>query len=445
MLASLELYVVVILVGVLVAPWLTGAHVSTRPLRVVPPALALAFAGLTAALVVRHEPFRLINTAAGTEHTVLIALHLAAATVWSGGVLYLAAGASSLGRAGLGRAVRRFSPYAVASALALPVTGYGLLLVHEVHLADLPSTAFGRLVIVKIGLLVVSAALGFAHRRRGQSAGRVRWLGAESALLASALAVAAVLSGLPDPEPAAAVSSDLRDAKARSGFALGRLLATTTGFTGSGLDCAPRSADAGAAYGAVLRRLHAGDVSVLVGGGREARVFARWVEHADAGAHVVDRATGNAALVVGSRRFALRTLAAFSGGASTGAIYLAPWLLDGTVLRRVAAERLPLVSVGAFIDPMSPAADEYRAALARLLPGVAPTVTQLRGYLSVADPQATYSKRLVLYAASPVGFLPGVLDVGHEHGTDGWFAGGTLTPMTTPVPVPMRCRTSAAG
>jgi hypothetical protein len=36
-----------------------------------------------------------------------------------------------------------------------------------------------------------------------------------------------------------------------------------------------------------------------------------------------------------------------------------------------------------------------------------------------------------MYAAEPVGFLPGVLDVGHQHSEDGWFAGGTLVPITS--------------
>jgi hypothetical protein len=122
---------------------------------------------------------------------------------------------------------------------------------------------------------------------------------------------------------------------------------------------------------------------------------------------------------------------------SVRGIYLAPWLLDGAVLSTLTSLRLPPLLVPAPVDPMSPTADRYRAALAVAAGGIAPSVAGLLGWLSVVSPAAGSDDVLTLYAATPVGFLPGVLDVGHQHGTTGWFTGGTLVATSAPVPVPM--------
>jgi hypothetical protein len=125
---------------------------------------------------------------------------------------------------------------------------------------------------------------------------------------------------------------------------------------------------------------------------------------------------------------------------SSRGIYLAPWLLDGSVLQRAASLRLPLVSVGSVLGPTAPIADDYRAAVVASVPGLRPSIAGLFGYLSAADPAATIDPRLVIYAASPVGFLPGILDVGHEHAAPGaWFTTGTLTPISNPVRVVAHC------
>src|SRR5438552_3596069 len=57
-----------------------------------------------------------------------------------------------------------------------------------------------------------------------------------------------------------------------------------------------------------------------------------------------------------------------------------------------------------------------------------PSVAGFLGYASVVDPAALRGDQLTLYSATPIGFLPGVLEVGHDHGSDGWFPGGTLVP-----------------
>jgi hypothetical protein len=129
------------------------------------------------------------------------------------------------------------------------------------------------------------------------------------------------------------------------------------------------------------------------------------------------------------------------GGRATGGIYLAPWLLDSEVLALTHDKALPLVTVASIADPMSPLADRYRAALAVLVERGAPTAAGLLGFLSIASPAQSTSLRL--YAAAPVGFLPGVLNVGHDHGSAGWFPNGTLAPITAAQPVRTSCATTS--
>ena len=112
----------------------------------------------------------------------------------------------------------------------------------------------------------------------------------------------------------------------------------------------------------------------------------------------------------------------------TQAVYLAPWLLDGGVLSQSSVLRLPPITIATASAPMSTTADRFRIALASRAPGVEPTVAALRGYLDATDPTAAAGP-IQLYAASPIGFLPGVLDEGHAHDGQGWFANGTLVPL----------------
>jgi len=120
-------------------------------------------------------------------------------------------------------------------------------------------------------------------------------------------------------------------------------------------------------------------------------------------------------------------------------VVLAPWLLTYRVLSIASEAHLPMLAVGAAVDPTSVTADQYRAALGATMPGLHPDGAGLLGYLDRADPAATRAGRLSLYAASPVGFLPGVLETGHTHGSNGWFPDGTLVAITRSVAVPKHC------
>jgi hypothetical protein len=125
-------------------------------------------------------------------------------------------------------------------------------------------------------------------------------------------------------------------------------------------------------------------------------------------------------------------------------IYLAPWLLDGGVLSSVQERQLPPVLVASAIDPMSPLADRYRAALAAAGAGARPSLAGLLGFASVAEGTTNAASSIQLYAATPIGFLPGILDVGHQHAQTDWLTTGTLVSVTRPVLLPRPCAHSSA-
>ena len=138
--------------------------------------------------------------------------------------------------------------------------------------------------------------------------------------------------------------------------------------------------------------------------------------------------THGVVVVAASRPTALKVLTGLSALPNgPRAVYLAPWLLDGAVLNEMASLRLPPVTVGATTDPMSLVAARYRIALAHAAPGATPSAAGLVGYDGTCA-----DSRLQMYAAVPVGFLPGALNTGHQHGGHGWFTSGTLVPITSP-------------
>jgi putative copper resistance protein D len=124
-----------------------------------------------------------------------VALHVAAASLWVGG---LAALLVLLGRrrALLTATLPRFSTLAGACLAVVTISG---LLTAQVRLgswAALFLTGYGALVIAKTGALVLLGGLGLLTRRR-MAAGRMpvlRWAGVEVTLMAVTLGLAAALS-----------------------------------------------------------------------------------------------------------------------------------------------------------------------------------------------------------------------------------------------------------
>ena len=145
-------------------------------------------------------------------------VHLAAGSIWIGGLAGLLVLWRSLGdarrAAGLAVSVPRFSKTAFGSVLALTGAGTGAAVLHLPTLASLWQTSYGTALIAKIAVLTVT--LGFAAvnllrtvpglRAHDLSAARLlrRLVGGEVVLVATAIFAAAVLSSLPPPAKALA-------------------------------------------------------------------------------------------------------------------------------------------------------------------------------------------------------------------------------------------------
>ncbi|HET6173464.1 MAG TPA: copper resistance protein CopC [Gaiellales bacterium] len=152
--------------------------------------------------------------------------HLAAASIWIGGLLgiLVLAAASEPGKrvAALAVVVPRFSRAAMVSVAVLLATGVVVSIVHLPTLASLWQTTYGLAIIAKSALLAAALVLGAVNnlrsrprlvaavQRRDQALGEraaqllLRLVLGESALLFGAVAAAAILTSLAPPSSALA-------------------------------------------------------------------------------------------------------------------------------------------------------------------------------------------------------------------------------------------------
>jgi copper transport protein len=135
----------------------------------------------------------------------LDAVHLAAGSIWLGGLIGLVV----LWPVD-GRTIARFSNVAIGAVLALVATGIGASLVHLPTLASLWETGYGQALLVKIALLLVALVLGAVNLLRtrprlvaGETASG-RPITGEVVLLGGAVFAAAILTSLAPPARAVA-------------------------------------------------------------------------------------------------------------------------------------------------------------------------------------------------------------------------------------------------
>ena len=143
-------------------------------------------------------------------------LHLAAGSVWLGGLVGLLVLWGSLPAAeripGLVVVVPRFSNVAFCSVMALLGTGVGASLLHLPTLASLWQTSYGKTIVAKAALLACAMLVASVNLLRTKpalerQAGDVpaaarllrRLVGVEAALVAGTVFAAAILSSLPPP------------------------------------------------------------------------------------------------------------------------------------------------------------------------------------------------------------------------------------------------------
>jgi copper resistance protein D len=153
--------------------------------------LVIALLGMLTPGVTGHAS----SSASHEVAVTTVALHVAAASLWVGG---LGALIVLLGRRRelLATALPRFSTLAGACLAVVTVSGVLTAQVRLGSWAALFLTGYGAIVIAKVGALVLLGGLGLLTRRR-MAAGRMpvlRWAGIEIALMAVTLGLAAALS-----------------------------------------------------------------------------------------------------------------------------------------------------------------------------------------------------------------------------------------------------------
>ncbi len=111
------------------------------------------------------------HSSAGGDHdyaTNSLILHIVGATVWLGGLFAVLVYARGLG-AHTALAVRRFSRVALWCIIVVGASGVINALI-RVHLDELFTTTYGRVVLLKAVALIVLGAFGALHRRRSIAA-----------------------------------------------------------------------------------------------------------------------------------------------------------------------------------------------------------------------------------------------------------------------------------
>ncbi|MDX6285355.1 MAG: copper resistance protein [Frankiales bacterium] len=243
LLASVGLYLLVLLAGSLAGPALTRTALSSPARRRGVSALAVAYIGVTLAEAMRHEvataaaagvivavvvglaalltgeareqaaaavvlvgaQLPVIGTGAGTNHLLFSAVHLGAAAVWAGGLVHLVLVVTTAGRDAAVQTVRRFAPAAIGSGVILAATGLLLMVVHRVGLAVLTNTTYGHVLLLKTAGVALAVGCAIVMRRRARDRARTwhYFLRAEAIVLATVVGFAVVLTGLPTPARAA--------------------------------------------------------------------------------------------------------------------------------------------------------------------------------------------------------------------------------------------------
>jgi copper transport protein len=220
---DLELVFTLFVVAATLALWIDRPDRDRRSVAEIL-AFSGALAGAAACLLIPGLAGHAAQTSPRGAMLLFDWLHLAAGSLWVGGLIGLLVLWRSLPVArrvaGLVVSVPRFSNTAFVSILFLIGSGIGASLVHLPTLATLWDTSYGQALLVKIGLLCAALVLGavnllrtrprlLAHRQRpelGPGAATLlrRLVAGETLLVVSAVVAASVLSSLPPPAKALA-------------------------------------------------------------------------------------------------------------------------------------------------------------------------------------------------------------------------------------------------
>lgn len=189
-------------------------------------------AALTGLLAVAALVPPTLSSHSGTsaDHTVAVTslmVHVVALSLWCGGIAALVL-IGSTDRRPLPVAVPRFSALALWCAVAVTASGVVSAWVRLASPADLVTTSYGRLVLLKVALVAALAAFGLWHRRRilpslEQDPTRLLFLrvaAIEVLVMAATVGVAVALSRTPPPVGADVPLESLSPARLILGFDL---------------------------------------------------------------------------------------------------------------------------------------------------------------------------------------------------------------------------------
>ena len=198
---------------------MAGAAVIAVAARLVLSTTGVAWLAVLAVASTLPPAFTGHASAAGNHQLAVNAMlwHIAAAVIWSGGLLALL-----LARRlpGLPRAARRYSRVALWCFVVVAASGVTGLL-GQIDLTDLFTSGYGRIALLKAGALVVLGGLGYWHRRvtltrldAGRPGAFRRLAAGELLLFAGTIGLAVALSRAPAP----VVEAEETSAQALLGF-----------------------------------------------------------------------------------------------------------------------------------------------------------------------------------------------------------------------------------
>jgi copper transport protein len=220
---DMELCFALFCVAAWIALWVDRPEREHRSVAEIAAALGALLAG-AAVLVMPGASGHAAQTSPRGVSLFLDWLHLVSGSLWIGGLIGLLVLWRSLAAAsrvaGLSVAVPRFSNVAFVSVTLLLATGTGATILHMPLLAALWETSYGKVILVKIGLLALAMMLGAVnllrtkprlvaareHESLGFPTARLlrRTVRAEAILVTAAILAAALLSSLAPPAAALA-------------------------------------------------------------------------------------------------------------------------------------------------------------------------------------------------------------------------------------------------
>ena len=158
------------------------------------------------------------HSASAGSHDIAVdsmIFHLVGISLWVGGlVAFLGLARQRVGH--LDVVAGRYSAIALVAFVVVAVSGLGNAWLRITYVSDLWTTVYGRLVLLKAGLLIALGVIGYLHRRstlpaiaRGERRPLIRLAAVEVLIMAATVGVASALARTATPPPTGAAPGNL--------------------------------------------------------------------------------------------------------------------------------------------------------------------------------------------------------------------------------------------